>query len=524
MGLLNLLPEALKKRLFPEAIGGSVAQAQLTWLQAYDQMCTKYARYQQYYSGAILEKLADPKRPKEGLYYPLRLNLCRMWAHMMASHLWGEWDRSVVTFTVERAKTSTGSVSREEEARCRAMESAIRRLWVDQGNDARADTAGIDLMVYGGIVPKVYFDVVERKVKTDWVPVDFFCPRWHPMDVTKLLETYIRFDMSRGDAHDIFGVDTTDMPEIVSYTERWTPTTCVIMVHDREIKESYRNTEGFIPHIYIPRVRSSGDNYGYYGLSLLADTMSIQDEVNLRAADIGDGVAYSSHPIRWVVNYTGKQDLEVSADSLWDLGLGMGGREPKAGVLNVQTNYDESMRYVDVVQGFGRQSSSLPPIAFGEDEGSQRSSLTLLVRYDPLIKETRRQRLHVGGGLREWARLSLILEARHGNVRFTEQDLTGHTINVNFAPVLPRSVEDAVNMWNVRIQGGFGIPEEAYRDLGDPEPEMAATRALEYAEQIARAKSITRGVWNGRSEDDGSSAGDRGVAEGSGQADEGNAG
>ena len=498
------VPQALMKRLFPEATGG--AQVQPSWISCFNDMLSKYATYYDYYSGDVLKEPANPKKPNDGLKYPLQLNLCRQWAHMMSSYLWGEYTDSVVTWDVTRKKQLSGDVAAEEEKRCASMEKVLREAWAEQGNDAKIDTASQDLMVYGGMVPKVYYDSVDG-LKTDWLSPEIFCPRWHPMDVTKLMASYIIFDISREDARDVFGLteyQMSSMPDVVKLMEAWTPNSYSLMVDDREIKETEVNTLGFIPHEYIPRMRTP-DNYRYYGLSVVADVMKIQDEVNVRAADIGDGVAYSSHPIRWVVNYTGKQDLEVGADALWDLGMEMGGRKPAAGTLDVRGNYDQGMSYVERVERFGRGASFLPAIAFGEDEGSQRSSLTLLVRYYPLLRDIARQRLYLREGLRGWAKKTLVLAARHGlyGASYEESHVQAHIINPTFAAVLPESVENKVNQWNVRIDGAFGTPEEAYRDLGHPDPKAAAENALKVAEQIARAKSITKGMWNGNSDGSG---------------------
>jgi len=498
MGISDI-PRALFSRLWPEAAsGGGAAVLQPGWITYFQDMSRKYAQYYHYYSGDVLNQPNNPKKPDAGLKYPLRLNMCRQWSHMMASYIWGEYKESVVTWKVERKRQESGNIAELEEKRASSMEEVLRLAWEEQGNDARADTASIDLMIYGGMVPKVYWDIVDKKIRTDWLPPTYFAPRWHPMDVTRLQETYVIFDISREDARDIFSIDITGMPPDVRLVERWTDKKFEITVEGQDVRKSSDNPMGFIPHVYIPRLRGA-DNYGYFGLSVMADTMSIQDEVNLRAADIGDGIAYSSHPIRWVVNYTGSDNLEVGADALWNLGISMGGREPKAGTLDVKTNYDQAMQYVKEVERFGRGSASLPAIAFGEDEGSQRSSLTLLVRYLPLTQEVNRERLHLKGGLKDWARKTLKLAARFGQygASYEEEDVDERIINPTLAPILPESVEDIVSQWNIRISGGFGTPEQAYRALGHPEPEMAAEEALEYAEKIARAESITKGVWNG---------------------------
>lgn len=495
--ILSEVMERLRKLVYPDS---PELILQPGWMQAYADMRGKYGRYERYYSGDVLKQLADPKRPETSeLKYPLQINLAREWTDMMASYVWGQYVENVVGFGAERNPQLSGDVAEAEENRCKAMEYVLRNQWILNGNDMHADGAATDCMVYGGSIIKTYWDIIEGRVKDEWIAPDIFMPRWHPMDVNKLLEVIIAYTISRIDARDIFNLSKTQfqsLPEECLVWERWTDREFHLHVEDIRVRESTKNPYGWIPYTYIPRRRSKAALYGYFGLSVIDDMMAMQDEVNARAADIGDGVAYASHPIRVVVNYAGKEALEVGPDAIWNLGFGFGGREPKATSLDTKTNYDEAMKFVRNVEHMGRSAAHLPSIAFGEDEGSQRSGTTLLIRFLPLTQEIRRTRLYWKEGLREKAMNTLKLAARHGDVGYKEEDLEGKVIEVNFAPILPKDVSEKVEEWSVRIAGGFGTPTQAYEDLGDPRPRDSAKEALEYQETLARTENIVKGAQN----------------------------
>lgn len=497
--ILTEVMERLRKLVYPDA---EEIIMQPGWMQAFADMRGRYGGYQYYYSGDVLRQLADPKRPEDSeLKYPLKINLCREWADMLASYVWGQWNENIVGFTVRRKLQESGDVAEVEEKRCKSMENVLLDQWKLSGNNAHGDGAATDMMVYGGTVIKTRWDNKAREVADDWMSPDIFMPRWHPTNVNQLLEAILAYVISRVDARDIYNLTDTQyksLPEEVLVWERWTDKEFQLHVEDIKLRDNPKNPYGWIPFTYIPRRRSKADLYGYFGLSTLEDTMALQNEVNARTADIGDGVAYASHPIRVVVNYTGAEDLEVGPDALWNLGFGFGGREPKATSLDTKTNYKEAMDFVKDVEHMGRGVAHLPSIAFGEDEGSQRSGTTLLIRFLPLTQEIRRTRLYLEDGLRRRAMAALRLAARNGvdGVQYEEDDLGGRVVNVNFAPILPKDVSEKVEEWSVRISGGFGTPEEAYEDLGHPRPQEAAEKALEYQETVARQENLTKGVQN----------------------------
>jgi hypothetical protein len=495
--------ERLRKLVFP---GSGASTLEPPWLSAHRTMVGLYNKYEYYYSGDVLRRLADPKLPEDSpLQYPLQINLCKEWADMLASYIFGQWDEHVVTHLVDRKEQESGKVAELEEQRCQSMEDVLRFQWEDTNADSLADMSATSMMVYGGFVVKTYWDFLGRRIVDDWISPDIFLPRWNPMNVNELLEVIVAYAVSRQDAVDIYQLSpyqAKSMPTEVLIWERWTKKTFDLFVEDLAIRENNGNPLGFIPHVYIPRQRCHAAHFGYYGASALENTMALQDEINERAADVGDGVAYSSHPIRVIVNYSGKEDLAIGPDAIWDLGYGFGGREPKAFTLETTGNYTQAMEYIRQVELMGRNVGHLPPIAFGEDEGSQRSGTTLLIRFLPLTQEVRRTRLYLQTGLHQRAKNVLRLAAAHPEVfpgiRFGMEDLEYRTIKVQLAPILPKDISDKVNEWAVRIPAGFGTPEQAYQDLGHPEPMSAAEEALEYQQKMAKMVKQQQGGTNGR--------------------------
>lgn len=498
--------DRLRDLVFP----GSELRPDPLWFGSHNEMLGKYALYDRYVTGDVFNTPADPEAAEDGgLKYPLKINLCREWAKMMSGYLYGQYGDTIVTHTARRKTKRDGDTSTEEEKRAAEMENVLIDQWLLNNNNSLGMTAAMDAAVYGGVVIKTVYDSVDNRVRDEWITPDIFIPRWYPTDVNRLLEVFQAYSITKDDARDIYNLSKEQwsrLPFEVLVWERWKKDERELWVEDIPIIRG-KNQFGYVPYTYIPWDRSSSINSGYYGISTLEDMMGVQDELNERMADLGDGVAYSSHPIRVVRNVTSRQDLDVGPDALWDLGMGFGNRQPDAFTLDVNSNYGDMMKFMSSLEKYGRESVGLPPIAFGEDDGSQRSGTTLLIRFLPLTQQIRRARLYWQAGLYQRALKVLDLTARFGDEKpgYSVSDLKNRIIDVNMAPILPKDVSDKVDEWAVRIGSGFGTPEEAYEDLGSPEPAKAAEKALEYMERVAKMENQLKGVQNvGRPASDGS--------------------
>jgi len=495
--MANRVLERLGDLIFP----GSEPRLSPDWFGAHADMVQKYQLYNHYVSGDVFQTVADPEVGLDsGLKYPLKLNLCREWSAMMGSYLYGQYDDVVVTHSVKGIAKADGEMSGEEERRVAKLDDFLLNQWLMNSNDSLAMTAAMDNAIYGGVAIKTVYDSVDNRIRDEFLAPDIYIPRWHPTDVNRLLEVILAYEISRDDARDVFNLSQmqwASLPEAVLVWEKWDKNTFKLMVDKIQIRNNEANPLGHIPFTYIPWNRATSINHGYYGISTLEDVIGVQNELNERMADVGDGVAYASHPIRVVRNVTKRSgDLPVGPDAIWDLGIGFGNRQPDAFSLETHTNYGEAMKYMSIIEKYGREAVGLPPIAFGEDEGSQRSGTTLLIRFLPLTQQIKRARLYWRAGLTQRAQRVLELGAKFGNAGqvLTASDVKDRVVNVGMAPILPKDVTDKVNEWAIRIGGGFGTPEEAYEDLGHPEPAKAAEKALEYTERLAKSQNILKGV------------------------------
>ena len=102
------------------------------------------------------------------------------------------------------------------------------------------------------------------------------------------------------------------------------------------------------------------------------------------------------------------KNFPLDPNSLWDLGKTIGNSPPpQVGMLEAKEAVSAGvMGYIKFMYDWSRTSANTPPIAFGEDEGSQRSGTTLEIRMWSLIKAIRRSRSYLIEGLGRTIRMT----------------------------------------------------------------------------------------------------------------------
>ena len=78
--------------------------------------------------------------------------------------------------------------------------------------------------------------------------------------------------------------------------------------------------------------------------------------------------------------------------------MGLGNSKPTVHQYNRADLPSGSFDFVSSVVDFSRYSGDTPPVAYGVDEGSQRSGMTLSFRMWPLIHNGRTQRAFIADG------------------------------------------------------------------------------------------------------------------------------
>lgn len=357
---------------------------QYTWQEHLERV----AGYRHYYSGDIFQEKTPPDAPPEEqiLAYPVGLNLVKMLCLAQTDAMFGECDeKNLVMFSQD-----TEDDPSEEAVKF------ISGIFKNSNLNSSLWEAELDRNVYGGAVFKI-IPSIEKKGFIRWqkVPVDSFYPVFDPDDPNELLEVYVVTSMSREQARIRYGISTNE--ETVTRVEHWTLSSYENKIDGMVISAySGRNPWGFIPFVYIPRVRTSN----YYGDAMTPEIIPAQDELNMRLADIGEAVNYNAHPVRWGFNISKafkSENFPVGPNEFWDLGRVIGNSpEPKLGILEAQHAVKpEVFTYLSFVYDWARFSNFAPPIVFGQDDGSQRSGETLQIRMMPLVRAVRRSRIYL---------------------------------------------------------------------------------------------------------------------------------
>jgi hypothetical protein len=390
-----------------------------------------------YFTGRIFEDKVPLDTGVEEEYpelYPVGVNLVKMLSTAQADSEFGEWDNSILSFEpdddteVQKADKSASQIAND----ILRNSNVNTMLW----------EVSLDRNIYGGAPIKIKPDIKNPGwIKWSRVPLESFFPVWDPEDPDNLLEVYIVYKMTREQAKAKYGYDGDQTKEWVTRIDHYTLTHFESKLEGLVIPEyTMKNPWGFIPFEYIPRVRTTH----WWGDSLTEDITRVQDELNLRLADLGEAVNYNTHPTRWGINLPrsfNSRNYPVGSNQLWDLGKHFKDQPPpEVGILEAQNPIPRgTFDYVKFLYDWGRTSVMAPPIVFGEEEGGQRSGVTLEIRMWPMIKAVRRSRGYLGGGVKRAMRKSaLILRQKRLGSEYAVTRLINQELDPIFPPIMPR--------------------------------------------------------------------------------------
>lgn len=444
-----------------------------------------YDRYRYHITGEVFNEMADPSDSESPLRYPLRINVAEDVADIETGYFWGEHgDDDLVQFNVPALKHGREQPSELAQSAASRIEERLTEIWRRNKINSMLDQAYFDYFTDGGIYFRQRYDPILRTVQIQPLLAQYVFPRWHPLDLNKLLEVVISFEMWKSDAKDIYGIEGDSSGTTCLYWERWTATTYEQSI-DSTVLVDQVNPYGFIPIVYIPRLRTGADFYGRSGVEPL---IGVQNQINERMADVGDGINYHSHPIRWVKNYMGNvDDLPLGPDDVWDLGTSsttMG--EPEAGVLTSRSDYAGAMKYIQALVETAQDLAHIPPIARGRDEGSQRSGVTLIVRMLPLVKLINRLRLWWRDGLSEVSKQALAMDRMWNARGYTSDELYAHEVRAKLWPILPKDEQALIDQNISLVTNALKHPIDAMKDMGDTSAEDSYERIMEYQKELEK--------------------------------------
>ena len=441
---------------------------------ARDEWMMQINRYMQafrYYSGLVFDTtLGETKMAA----YPLRVNIVRAMCNAQAAAVWGQWDGQLVELKADPKDNTDGAKEKSNQA-----VQIVQETWEASNLDQKLIEGSIAMQVYGGTYFRAYVDMqAPHGVRVDkLMPYSVF-PRYHPIQTNRILEAYIVMPLDRTEASLAYGIPKDQLPEFPLYQEHWTETEYETTVNGILIKNGNGlNPWGIVPVVYIPRLRLEA----FFGLPLPEDLYGLQDELNTRLADVGDKIADNAHPIRWVKNYRGnvKKDLIIDSDVIWDLGFSPPGQEgPEVGVLKSEPEPASTFEFMNFLVEMTRFASSTSPVAFGIDEGSQRSGVTLEVRLWPMLMQARVSRVYLKWGM--VAINNLILKMVQASGIVIDPVVFSHLVKPVMAPLVPRDVQQVIEE----------ISQRAAHDLISPEETVAMTgvRAGTSEDEVGRIR------------------------------------
>lgn len=450
-----------------------------------DRWNTQAARYQtawDYYTGrAWLEEENGAQSEGGGtvLKYPLRVNPFSSFAQKHAFVIIGEvpdTDDALVRTEVSPAYNFEGKeVSQEDRDFAQNIERLVNHAWSENHGRALQAEAALLTAFLGGVFFKVTYDPLDAlkavPVRIEMLIPDFVLPVWDTQDYYNLLEVYVTYRIPGVEAKSKYGVDVESLH--CYYVEHWTKDMVSIYIDGTPITyngvhyKNYKHGYGFVPFVYLPRLRAGG----FYGRGFLQDILGLSEEFNARLADTGDAISETVHRDRYVSNMTSGSPRKIDIGNgreLIDLGTAPpGGDAPEITTDDPPSMSEGLVKFPETLWKQLLRSADLSDIVFGEDEGSQRSALTLAFRMWPMTSLARQTRIFWTEGLNVIARMVLTICAIKSKLGVPRNVLSRIRTAQNWAPMIPRDREQEVNETVLMFSAKMISLENALTRIGD---------------------------------------------------------
>jgi len=449
----------------------------------YSILQSRYAEQIAWYLGLTLDETfeADGKNIEK---YPIKLNPIPTTCAKHAFALMGDIQPGDARPLVLPKFVAPKSVEKEASKKLvREAEEAMNILWWENfGRSIQMENAIVS-QIFGGCVFGLRWVPWEKyrsiHIKIDKVDPRFFVGFLIPGDPYRLQECWIVQPMDWKTA-EYYGVKV-EPSDPCFWLERWTSTTYEITINAKPIvfpdagpdwKSKGTHKFGCVPFVYIPRTRIAG----MYGTNAFDNLTGIITEMNLRVADFGDAVSSDSHNYGVMVNVNGTPRIVtldngslkmIDAGSNSSIGAG-NSQAPSITELRRPIASESMGKLVVKLQELYDRESHVPAIAYGVDEGSQRSGSTLTVRMWPLISHTNMQRVFWSSGLDWLTRIAISIMAEHGEAGITKEHIALRS-KQNWFPALPKDREAVINEVTNRVASDTSSIDHALEMLGDIE-------------------------------------------------------
>lgn len=450
---------------------------------------TRYLNYWAWHTGEILEEtVGQTKEGRDVFRYPLKINPVRDFARKHTALLFGEVPDTPEPLikTLVAPKTILRSRGGSLKKSADFLSDLVSEVWTQSyGRSIQYENGALSQFLGGSVFQVSYQpwrqDLLLPIVIKNIYP-NYFLPLWQSDNYYDLLECWVVYLVDPVMARIQWGLEPQGQRPAV-YSEHWTRDYYQIAVNGQPLVATYAdgtrmdythqpNPFGFVPFVYIPRLREGS----YYGSSMIPDISGLALEFNARVADEGDAMRRTVHQKYLGTNIAGEiryRKMDENGNTFVDLGNTSPINDQVPDIHPLEPpKWDKAYSdHKNFLWNQLQREGSLGPIAFGEDEGSQRSALTLAFRMWPSTIMAKAQRTFWTDGLTQVARYALRMAQIKGVVIDSQRvpDDFERTMSIvpQWLPMIPRDREAMVNELVLRVQSGLSEPEQALEQLGD---------------------------------------------------------
>lgn len=441
------------------------------------------------------ETITDETTGEEVEKYPIKINPLRNTARKHASVLFGSTINSVRLGGLPVIlEIMEDDIKLKEK-----LEKVLSKVFEESSSGAIFVENGILSQRYGGSVLGAFFNLETGKIQVQNPnPREFYGITDGP-DMWSFRESWIIREITKYDAENIYGVTASSVEGKYYYIEHWTKKEVTVQVNDKPVffngvPLSTTHNYNMVPHVYIPHLREDG----LWGFGLLNTSVKgILKEINLRQSDVGDAVEEDTHNILAMVNVKGSPTTTTIAGgrSVTNLGTssGMPGTDNKPDLFSVKPSSaaEPSIKFIANLERLYRREVNHPAVADGEDEGSQRSSLTLTTRMFPLVTEVELERMFWSIGLIRFGKIIFRIAVEKKLYGITETEIEDIQIVAKWASMLPRDRIDIVNEAAIRSKNNLGSIKTLmglFGDIDDAEKELA--QIISEKQALSKVQSV----------------------------------
>jgi hypothetical protein len=265
--------------------------------------------------------------------------------------------------------------------------SLLKRIW-----EVDNEKAGLlwEMGNMGGVSGDVFAKVAYDPIWTDSVgtvhpgrvrilPINpaFAFPEFHPHDRDRM----VRFKLK----YRFWATSAEGTRQVYTYVEVLTDDKIEEYIND-ELIDSRPNPLGMIPIVHQPNILVSSSPWG---LSDIADIISLNREYNEKATDISEIINYHSAPVT-IIKGAKASNLEKGARKVW------GGLPKDADVFNLTNGVDLAgpLEFLKQIKQAMHELTGVPESALGQMQPiSNTSGVALSIMYMPAMQRYEQKKL-----------------------------------------------------------------------------------------------------------------------------------